>query len=211
MVVHCEQVWREVSNYIEGEVEAGLRTAMEEHFQTCARCRSVLDGVRNVIQLYGDERMLEAPAGFSGRLQEKLAQPAQGGRAGWSVWSAWLVPVAALVMIAGGLELASSGTLNRTPQLKSEHAQPGQNIPPDMVVVVSAGAKLFHVPGCGVIHNRDQERTLTAKQAMQEGYVPCTRCLRKYLKVPSPGGEEGIPTASVAFEVEGEDPHGRGD
>jgi hypothetical protein len=51
-----------------------------------------------------------------------------------------------------------------------------------MTVVVSSGAKLFHVPGCPFIHDKATERTLTAKAAMSEGYVPCPRCLRQYLK-----------------------------
>jgi methylphosphotriester-DNA--protein-cysteine methyltransferase len=50
-----------------------------------------------------------------------------------------------------------------------------------MVVVVSADAKTFHVPGCGFIHNKDTVRTLTAKEAVREGYIPCLRCMRKYL------------------------------
>ena len=63
-MLNCEQVWREISNYVDGDVEAGLRSAMDEHFRTCTRCASVLAGTRNVVQLYGDERMLEVPAGF---------------------------------------------------------------------------------------------------------------------------------------------------
>ena len=59
---------------------------------------------------------------------------------------------------------------------------PGHDIPPDMVVVVSDGSKLFHVPGCPFIHDKATERTMTAKEAMQDGYVPCSRCLRQYLK-----------------------------
>ena len=33
MVVNCEQVWREISNYLEGEVDPDLRAAMDEHFR----------------------------------------------------------------------------------------------------------------------------------------------------------------------------------
>jgi hypothetical protein len=91
--------------------------------------------------------------------------------------SAWLVPVAALALFAGGLRVANS--LTNGPTLKSEHAQAGQGIPPDMLVVVTTDAKIFHVAGCGFIHNKDTERTLTAKEAMREGYVPCLRCLRE--------------------------------
>ena len=153
---------------------------MDEHFRTCKRCASVLAGTRNVVQLYGDERMLEVPAGFSRRLEKRLAKKAAVKGSGWSSWSAWLVPVAAMVLIAGGLKLTNSLTFRNF--IKSQHAVPANDIPPDMVVVVSSGSKLFHVPGCQFIHDKASERTMTAKEAMREGYVPCTRCLRQYLK-----------------------------
>jgi Putative zinc-finger len=180
MVVSCEHVWREISNYLEGDIDAALRVAMDEHLGTCKRCTSVLEGTRNVVRLYGDERMIEVPAGFGRRLERRLTRGARNQERGWSTWSAWLVPVAALILIAGGVRIASSRTLAHP--LQSEHAQPGHDIPPDMVVVVSVGAKDFHVPGCDVIHNKDKERTLTAREAIQQGYVPCVRCMRKYLQ-----------------------------
>jgi hypothetical protein len=137
-----------------------------------------------VVQLYGDERMLEVPAGFSQRLENRLVNrlvvntASSGSR--WSSWAAWLVPVAALALIAGGLKLANTLTFKHP--VKSILAAPGHDIPPDMVVVVSAGSKLFHVPGCSFIRDKATERTLTAKEAIQDGYVPCSRCLRQYLK-----------------------------
>ncbi len=183
--VNCERVWREISNYLEGDVDPALRSAMDEHFRTCQRCSSVLEGTRNVIRLYSDERMMEVPSGFGRRLGRRLAQNARvtGGR--WSVWSTWLVPVAALVLFAGGLRLANSITTTRP--LKSEHAQPGHDIPPDMQVVVTDDAKLFHVAGCEFIHSKDRVRTLTAQEAIREGYVPCLRCMRKYLQTSTAG------------------------
>jgi hypothetical protein len=197
----CEQVWREISNYVDGTVDAALRASMEEHFKTCARCASVLAGTRNVVQLYGDERMLEVPAGFSRRLEKRLDRGAvRQGR--WSSsWSAWLVPVAAMALIAGGMVVTSS--LTHVHFLRSHHAEPANNIPPDLVVVVSSGAKLFHVPGCPFIHDKASERTLTAKEAMQEGYVPCTRCLRQYLKT-SRTGKPGLEVAEGAVEPDEE-------
>jgi hypothetical protein len=199
--IRCEQVWIEVSNYVEGDMESGLRAAMDEHFQTCAKCRSVLDGMRNVVQLYGDERMIEVPAGFSGRLERRIVRSAKVRASGWSVWSAWLVPAAAVLLIAGGIRIASSATVPH-PML-SEHAQPGSNIPPDMIVVVSAGAKDFHRPGCPAIHNKDEERTLTARDAVREGYVPCVRCLRKYLETAfnQPAAVDGKARTSLEAEA----------
>jgi Putative zinc-finger len=191
--VNCEQVWREVSNYLEGEVDSSLRAAMDEHFRTCRTCASMLAGTRNVIRLYSDERILQVPAGFGRRLEKRLTRTARVNPGGWSTWSAWLVPVAALILFAGGLRFASSSTAPH-PML-SEMGQPGRGIPPDMVVVVTAGAKEFHRPGCDVIHNKATERTLTAKEAIERGYVPCPRCLRKYL-------ETAAEQSAVETEVE---------
>jgi len=206
--VNCEQVWHEISNYLEDEVDSALRTAMEEHFRACKRCTSVLEGTRNVIRLYGDERMMEVPAGFSRRLEKKLAQSARVSSSRWSTWSAWLVPVAALALIAGGLRLANSLIINQP--LKTEHAQPGHDIPPDMLVVVSANAKIFHVAGCEFIHNKDKVRTLTAKEAIREGYVPCLRCMRKYLNTASAAQPVSESEANADMGAEEEDLHSSG-
>ena len=210
-ILNCEQVWREVSNYLDGEVDAALRSAMDGHFKTCKRCASVLAGTRNVVQLYGDERMLEVPAGFSRRLENRLTRDAAVKGSGWSSWSAWLVPIAAIALIAGGLKLTNTLTFRNF--IKSQHALPANNIPPDLVVVVSNGSKIFHVPGCKFIHDKASERTLTAKEAMQDGYVPCTRCLRQYLKtglvghsateVADDGGSEADEEQEEAFIVTG--------
>jgi len=178
-MLNCEEVWREISNYVDGDVDAALQASMDEHFGTCKRCASVLAGTRNVVQLYGDERMLEVPAGFSRRLEKRLAKNAVKG-SGWSSWSAWLVPVAAIALFTGALALMDQFTFKNP--AKSILAEPGHDIPPDMLVVVSDGSKVFHVAGCPFIHDKATERTITAKQAMQDGYVPCSRCLRQYLK-----------------------------
>jgi hypothetical protein len=199
MVAKCEQVWHEISNYLEGDVDAGMRAAMDEHFHSCAKCQSLLEGTRNVIRLYADERMIEVPTGFGGRLERRLVQGARVRARGWSPWSAWLVPAAALVLIAGGFRVANS--LSVPHPMMSEHAQPAHGVPPNLVVIVSADAKEFHVQGCTFIHNKDKERTLTAKEAMQQGYVPCVHCMRKYLESAAAGA---TPMGRTALELEAE-------
>src|ERR1700693_5151434 len=107
-IANCQEVWREISNYIDGDVDAGLRSATEEHFKTCKRCASVLAGNQNVAKIFRDERMLEGAAGFSRRLEKRLTQVSLVRSGRWSTWSAWLVPVAAVALIAGGVLLANS-------------------------------------------------------------------------------------------------------
>jgi Putative zinc-finger len=180
MVVNCEQMRREISNYVDGDVSADMRSAMEDHFQSCRSCAGLLAGVRDVVRLYGDERMLEVPAGFGARLEARLSRRRDAKQAKWSSWSAWLIPAAAMLLIAGGVKLGSTFLFH--PPAKSILAEPPKDIPPEMQVVVSNGSKLFHRPGCDFIHDKNSERTMTAKEAMQQGYAPCSRCLREYLK-----------------------------
>jgi hypothetical protein len=177
MVVSCEEVWREVSNYLDGEVEPGLRVAMQEHIRGCKRCAAVVDGTRNVLQLYGDERMLEVPLGFSQRLHQRLDENMPATRRGFL---GWMVAAAAACLVAGTIEVARSSALH-TPELRSEHAQPGTGVPPEMMVVVSDDGKLFHVAGCEFIHEKTKLRTITAAEASRQGYSPCVRCMKKYL------------------------------
>ena len=70
--ISCIEVWREVSNFVDGEVDGELRARMEAHFKGCAHCTAILDGMKNVVKLVGDGVEYEMPAGFSSRLQDKI-------------------------------------------------------------------------------------------------------------------------------------------
>jgi hypothetical protein len=178
MVVNCEQVWREISNYLEGDIDDSLHAAMETHFRECKRCQAVLDGMRNVIGLYGDERMVEMPLGFGYRLQRRLQENLQPSR---RTFLGWMVAAATAVLVAGSFEIARSSAFRR-PELRSEHARSGSGVPPDMMVVVSEEGKIFHVSGCSFIHDKAHTRTMVAHEAIKEGYAPCVRCMKKYLQ-----------------------------
>jgi len=178
MVVNCEDVWREISNYLEGEVDPALRAAIEDHVRGCTRCTAVVDGTRNVVRLYGDERMVEVPLGFSHRLHRRLEENMTAGRRGFL---GWMVAVAAAILIAGSFELGRSSVFSR-PELRSEHADPGSGVPPDMMVVVTIGGKIFHASvSCQFIQDRAHIETIAARKAIQAGYTPCVRCMKKYL------------------------------
>ncbi len=177
MVVNCEEVWREISNYLEGELDPILRVAIEAHTRGCKRCTAVLDGTRNVIELYGDERMVEVPFGFSHRLQRRLEDNMPGSRRSFF---GWMVAAATGILIAGGFEVARSSVFSR-PEPRSEHAQSVSGVPPDLMVVVYPEGKTFHVPTCSFIHDKAHLRTIAARDAELQGYVPCARCMKKYL------------------------------
>ena len=70
--ISCVEVWREISNYIEGDIDPELRARIEAHFRTCKHCTAVHEGTRNVVRLIGDGETFEVSAGFSQRLYSKL-------------------------------------------------------------------------------------------------------------------------------------------
>ena len=70
--ISCLEVWREISNYIDGELDADLRARMEAHFKICAHCKAIYDGTTNVVKLVGDGVEYHMPEGFSQRLYDKI-------------------------------------------------------------------------------------------------------------------------------------------
>ena len=142
----------------------------------------MLEGTRNVVQLYGDERMLEVPLGFGHRLQRRLEDNMNTRRN----FMGWLVAAAAAAIVFGSFEAVRSSSSQRVQ--RSEHAQSGSGVPPDMLVLMADGAKIFHVSGCPFIHDKAHVRTVVAREAEQRGYTPCVRCMKKYLSENQPDG-----------------------
>lgn len=70
--ISCLEVWREISNYVDGEIDAELRARMEAHFKVCAHCKAIIDGTKNVVKLVGDGVEYQMPEGFSQRLYRKI-------------------------------------------------------------------------------------------------------------------------------------------
>jgi len=70
--IECAEVWRQISNYLEDEVDPGLQATMSSHFKDCAHCSAILDGTRNVVRLVGDGRAFEISSGAGERFYKKL-------------------------------------------------------------------------------------------------------------------------------------------
>lgn len=72
MKISCLEVIREISNYVEGDLDPLLRAAITLHLESCDHCTAVLVGTRNVIRLVCDDRAFTLPPGFSHRLFARL-------------------------------------------------------------------------------------------------------------------------------------------
>lgn len=72
MAMTCQQLWREVCDYVDGTISPATRDEVERHLAYCNYCSAVVDGVRNVVVLVADGRVFELPVGFSERLKNRL-------------------------------------------------------------------------------------------------------------------------------------------
>jgi predicted anti-sigma-YlaC factor YlaD len=72
MKLDCKHVWAQLSEYIDGSVEPGLRREIEEHLAHCRHCAAIYDSTHNILVLVGDERTFEVPVGFGERLHSRL-------------------------------------------------------------------------------------------------------------------------------------------
>lgn len=170
MDLKCEQVWLLISDYVDGEVAAPVRADMDRHLITCTRCAAVLAGTKNLVQLYGDERMFSVPLDFSPALHRRLSQQARPERGAAFTW----------MLTLAGASLATAAMLIFSlprftpPTLRAPMSQPALRAPIANLVVVSDDGKTFHVPGCTYIHGKS--RMIPVEEAMKEGYNPCIRC-----------------------------------
>jgi hypothetical protein len=175
MVMKCEEMWLEISNYIDAEVSPALKGAMDQHLAGCRQCTAVLDGARNVVRLYGDEKAFALPANFYPQLHSGLVDRVEGAR---GQGRAWMLAIAAAILLTATVLVA--GVRDRdSPQLRAAMARPA----PERIkglVVAADDTKVFHVAGCGYIHGTP--RTMPAEEAIREGFTPCVRCLRELVE-----------------------------
>ncbi len=71
-MVSCKTLARSLSAYIDGDLNHELCCEIEKHLSLCRRCSVLLDSVRKVLIVSGDERTFELPMGYEDRLQAFL-------------------------------------------------------------------------------------------------------------------------------------------
>ena len=67
-MVSCKKLAQSLSGYIEGDLNRELCGEIERHLSHCRRCSVLLDSVRKVLVISGDEHIFELPVGYEERL-----------------------------------------------------------------------------------------------------------------------------------------------
>jgi anti-sigma factor RsiW len=71
-MVSCKKLAQSLSAYMDGDLDYKLCQEIEKHLSLCRRCSVLLDSVRKVVVISGDERTFELPLGYEERLHAFL-------------------------------------------------------------------------------------------------------------------------------------------
>jgi hypothetical protein len=176
MGISCEEVCRDISDYIDEDLDPIQRAALDQHFAQCRHCTALLDDMRNVIALYRDERVLAPPDGFHERLYQKLLGKSKTNRSRRSLL-VWTLTAAAAIPL--GFSLFSTRKL-----LLPQHDSQSPFKRPDTLRITGTVAisldrddKLYHIADCPHLHGNP--KFIPVAEAIREGYTPCIYCIGK--------------------------------
>ena len=72
--MNCKKVIRELSDYLDGELDPALLQELERHLEQCVDCCLVVDTTRKTIEIYCNTEPLPLPRGVRERLERALAE-----------------------------------------------------------------------------------------------------------------------------------------
>jgi len=72
--LNCKGVIRELSNYLDGELDSAIKEELDRHLQHCEDCTMVLDQTKKSIEILCDSEPIPLPADLHARLHSALRQ-----------------------------------------------------------------------------------------------------------------------------------------
>ena len=72
--MNCTNAIHEISNYIDGELEASVRIELEEHFRECEGCATIVRQTEITIRIFSTHQPADMPKDVRSRLHDKLKQ-----------------------------------------------------------------------------------------------------------------------------------------
>jgi anti-sigma factor RsiW len=72
--LNCQGLIAELTEYLDGDLGAGIRAELEQHLAKCQNCRIVVDTTRKTIEIFCNAEPAPLPADVRGRLHDALVQ-----------------------------------------------------------------------------------------------------------------------------------------
>jgi anti-sigma factor RsiW len=70
----CREILAALGDYLDGDLDPGLRAELEQHLADCNPCHLVVDTIRQTITVYKFGRPLELPPELQNRLRQALRE-----------------------------------------------------------------------------------------------------------------------------------------
>lgn len=70
--MNCKGVIRELSNYLDGELEPVVLEELKRHLEQCEDCQLVVDQTKKTVEIFCDSEPVELPTDVRSRLHEAL-------------------------------------------------------------------------------------------------------------------------------------------
>ena len=77
--MNCKHVIRELSNYIDGNLDPALKQELERHLAHCEDCTMIVDQTRKTIQIFSGSEPINLPSDVKSRLHAALHKRLPGG------------------------------------------------------------------------------------------------------------------------------------
>lgn len=75
--MNCKGVIREISDYLDGELELSAKQQLERHLEHCDECNMVVNQTRMTVEIFCDSQPVELPADVKSRLHDALRRKLQ--------------------------------------------------------------------------------------------------------------------------------------
>jgi anti-sigma factor RsiW len=70
--LNCDDVIREISNYLDGELAPPAKQDLEGHLDQCHDCKMVVNQTKLTVEVFCDSELVELPSDVKSRLHEAL-------------------------------------------------------------------------------------------------------------------------------------------
>jgi anti-sigma factor RsiW len=78
--LRCDAVIRELSNYIDGDLDMATRREIEAHLTGCRECQVIIDQTKLTVEIFCDSELVELPEPVRQRLHQSLQRKIQEAR-----------------------------------------------------------------------------------------------------------------------------------
>lgn len=70
--MNCKEVIRDLSDFIDGDLDASSKQELESHLKDCEECRLVVNQTKKTVEVFCDSEPVELPGEVRNRLHDAL-------------------------------------------------------------------------------------------------------------------------------------------